>query len=65
MAKSFKDMTTEEKQQAFDKWQETRETRKVGSKAKKSAQNQLKAKYADEYASILAKLEGKPAKKGK
>lgn len=66
--KSYKDMSPEEKAAAFEKWQEGREVRKVGSKAKKMAQSQLKAKYADEFASILAGLEGKPApasKKGR
>lgn len=63
MAKEYKNLTPEEKLAAFEKWNENRETRKVGSKAKRSASKQLVEKYQAEYNKLLAAAGGKPKSK--
>lgn len=53
MAKKFEEMTTEEKQQAFERWLASRESRKGQSAARRKATQQLISAHKPEYNKLL------------
>lgn len=53
MATKFEDMTNEEKQLAFQRWLQSRESRKGQSAARRKATQQIIAAHRPEYNKLL------------
>lgn len=54
--KPFEQMTKEEKEEAFKKWSDSRDTRKGNSTIKKGADKALQTKYAKEFEGLKGKV---------
>jgi len=60
MASKFEEMTTEEKQEVFNRWVQNRESRKVKTQGKRKALQALVKAHQDEYNALVKKF-GKAA----